>query len=173
MRILVSVLTAILLLAGCTSVKSVDTVSTKAILERSGSALIGVSQDGRYNATVYHGSGQLVSSLVLTAFAPHLSKVEIGKQWPDQEAALAEARERAARYLILPNIVHWEDRATAWSGLPDRATVLLTLFDVETGAVLDTATIDGRSAIMTLLSETPQDLLREPIKQYARQVSGA
>ncbi len=166
-------LAALLLLAGCTSVKSVDTVSAQAVLERSGAALIGVSPDGRYNATVYHGSGQLVSSLVLTAFAPHLSKVEIGKPWPDQAAALAEARERGARYLILPNILHWEDRATAWSGLPDRATVLLTVIEVETGAVLDTATIDGRSAIVTFLSETPQDLLREPIKQYARQVSGA
>ncbi|MEQ8832223.1 MAG: DUF4823 domain-containing protein [Alphaproteobacteria bacterium] len=171
MRFTLSALLAVFLTA-CTSVKTVDTTSAAAVLERSGSALVGISEDGRYNATVYNGSGQLTSSMVLTAFAPHLSKVELGQLWRDQDEALIMAREKGFRYLILPKIVHWEDRATAWSGLPDRATVLITVLDVETGDTLDTATIDGRSAIMTLISETPQDLLREPIKQYARQVTG-
>lgn len=170
MRSLFVVLAVVL--ASCTSVKTVDTTSSTGLLKREGSALVGISEDGRYNATVYNGSGHLASSMVLTAFAPHLSKVEIGERWRDQDEALAAARERGFTYLILPKIVHWEDRATAWSGLPDRATVLITVLDVAEGRTLDTATIDGRSAIITFLSESPQDLLREPIKQYALQVTG-
>ncbi|MBO6862145.1 MAG: DUF4823 domain-containing protein [Alphaproteobacteria bacterium] len=172
MRILYVVVAMAMFLTSCTSVKTVDTTSASGLLKREGSALVGISEDGRYNATVYNGSGHLASSMVLTAFAPHLSKVEIGERWRDQDEALAAAREEGVTYLILPKIVHWEDRATAWSGIPDRATVLITVIDVAEGKTLDTATIDGRSAIMTLLSESPQDLLREPIRQYARQIAG-
>jgi len=67
----------------------------------------------------------------------------------------------------VPEILHWEDRATEWSGKPDVIEVRLTLIDVASGRPLDETVISGKSKWATFGGDHPQELLAVPFEQYA------
>ncbi len=112
-------------------------------LQGQASAYVAVPLDGRFEATLYGGSGAMTAQ------------------------ALASAKAGGFGYLLYPEILHWEDRATEWSARPDVATVKLSVLSVSTGAVLDSAVIDGKSGLATFGGDHPQDLLPKPTGEYA------
>lgn len=65
-------------------------------------------------------------------------------------------------YYVIPEILHWEDRATEWSGIPDRLEVKLSIFDGNKKELASTI-ITGKSKWATLGGDHPQDLLPEPL----------
>ncbi len=89
---------------------------------------------------------------------------------PDRtkDGALEKAKAGGYTYLIYPVILYWEDRATEWSGIPDKITVEISVIDVATGAVLNSARIEGKSKWATLGGDHLQDLLEKPLTDYAR-----
>jgi hypothetical protein len=62
--------------------------------------------------------------------------------------------------------LHWEDRATEWSGKSDRLEIQLVIFNVHTGDELANATLTGKSKWATFGGDHPQDLLENPILEY-------
>ena len=78
---------------------------------------------------------------------------------------LAAARKAGAGYLVIPNITHWEQRATEWSGIPSRVSMSLTAIDVQTGAEVRSALLESRSAVMTFVRPNPDNLAQEMIDQ--------
>ncbi|MGL1931348.1 MAG: DUF4823 domain-containing protein [Desulfotalea sp.] len=62
--------------------------------------------------------------------------------------------------------MHWEDRATEWSGLPDKAEIKMVVIDVKSNNKISVATIKGSSGLATFGGDHPQDLLPDPIKKY-------
>lgn len=138
-----------------------------AMLDRQASAYVAVTTDGRYGDTVYFGSGAMTAQSVASAFAPYLSKIITGTKPEDLDQALSSARSGRFRYLLYPQILHWEDRATEWSAQPDRATIKLSLFSTDSGAMIDSAIIEGKSGLATFGGDHPQDLLPKPLGQYA------
>lgn len=141
---------------------------TPVVLDSSATAYVSVPADGRYQATVYPDSGRMTAFEVTRAFSPHLVKTTQGPAYESQERALAKARDGNYRYLIQPEILNWEDRATAWSMLPDQVRVKISVIDVATGEVLDSAVIEGKSTSVTLETTRPQALLEEPLTSYAK-----
>jgi hypothetical protein len=81
---------------------------------------------------------------VAAAFGPHLQKVTTGTKTEELDQAFASAKAGGFTYLLYPQILHWEDRATEWSAKPDLATVKLSTYTAETGQLLDSAMIDGK-----------------------------
>ena len=84
----------------------------------------------------------------------------------DQEQALQSARLGGHDYLVLPTLLHWEDRATEWNFMRDKVQVRIEVVDVFSGQVADSAVVEGKSGIVTLGGDHPQDLLPEPIDDY-------
>lgn len=72
-------------------------------------------------------------------------------------------------YIIIPEILHWEDRATAWSGLPDKVEIFIEIYDSR-GVLVKEGSFYGESAKATLMSNDPSDLLAKPIRNFFKTV---
>jgi Domain of unknown function (DUF4823) len=127
---------------------------------------VAVRDDGRYGARSYPGSGQMTAQVVRAAFAQHNNRVTIAGRPEIPEEALTAARRAGYSHVVLPTILHWEDRATEWPGKPDRVQVKLILLETATGATIDAIVITGKSRWATLGGDHPEDLLPEPIGTY-------
>ena len=135
-------------------------------LDPRGVVYVSVPADGRYGQTTYYGSGQNTSQIVVMAFSKYSTRVESGHAQQDFNDSLESARKAGAMYLVIPTILEWEDRATEWSGIPDKASIKLSIIDVKTGAALDSAIIKGKSGLATFGGDHPQDLLPKPTDEY-------
>ena len=67
-------------------------------------------------------------------------------------------------YIIIPEILHWEDRATGWSMRPDRIEVRFDIYNNQR-ELIDSYQIKGRSAYIVWISRQPNSLLPKPIRQ--------
>lgn len=153
-------------LTACANVTQVNrNVSKQVRLDSSKSAYVAIPRDGRYGSTKYFGSGEIVANLVMASFSKHMANVETGIKYQTYEEALSYAKKKYT-YLITPTILHWERRATAWSGKPTKASIRLVITDVKTGKRLDSVIINARTSAVRMTSAYPQDVLPEPIRQY-------
>jgi hypothetical protein len=130
------------------------------------SVYIGVSRDGVYGSKTYPGSGLTTSQILLSSFAKRIRQVETGRSPQSFEEALKIARGNGYKYLVYPTILHWEDRATEWSGIPDKVEVKIEIVEVATGKTLDSVVIKGKSGLATFGGDHPQDLLPKPVEEY-------
>jgi len=157
-----------LTLTACATQTSVQrTTQSSARLTPNLIAYVSVPQDGAYGNKPYIGSGRMATEAVAAAFVPHMARVEQAPAVQSAEDARIAANEAGAAYLIEPTIMRWEDRATEWSGISDKASVQVRITDPKTGAVLDSAVINGKSSYWTMGGDHPQDLLPGPMKEYA------
>lgn len=140
--------------------------STGAHLSPNASVYIAVPQDGVYGDEKYIGSGRTTSQVLLASFAKHANRVEMGSDYQTYEKALAQSKEMGYEYLVYPAILHWEDRATEWSGIPDRVEVKVQVIEVDTKRVAEAVVIKGKSGLATFGGDHPQDLLPSPVEQF-------
>ena len=168
MRYFFILLPAILLVSCTAHFQQIDITSKpQAKLDSQGKVLIATSQDGRYGTINYSESGQMTSKAIMTAFARHTKHASITTTCSSIDSCLNEAKENGSSYLVYPEILHWEERATEWSGKPDRIEVKITLFTVDNGEIIHSAILSGRSRWLTLKWDHPQDLLPSPMNTYA------
>lgn len=160
-------LTLVLLGTGCVTRYSETGRFENAKMSSSGSALIVVPKDGFYGKDTYTGSGLMTARAVQAAFYAHLTRVEILEGDLKDDMAFARANTDNYTYLIEPLILHWEDRATEWSGLPDQIQIGIKVFDAATHQPIAGTMIEGASSWWTLGGDHPQDLLRKPLSDYA------
>ena len=90
----------------------------------------------------------------------------------DKNKSLEVAKQKQCDVLIYPTILHWEDRATEWSGLRDRARIQVELIDTETDATIDNTTLDLVGTWWTFGGLHPQDMVNESVEDYFRQLFG-
>ncbi|CRI63946.1 putative integron gene cassette protein [Thiocapsa sp. KS1] len=135
-------------------------------LDPQGKVFVSVPNDGRHNQTTYYGSGLNTAQIVVLAFSQRAKKVESGHHYQDFDSALAAAQKASTMYLVVPTILEWEDRATEWSGIPDKASISLAVVNTVTGATIDSAIIKGKSGLATFGGDHPQDLLPMPVGEY-------
>jgi len=74
-------------------------------------------------------------------------------------------------YIILPKILHWEDRATGWSFRPDRIEILFEIYNNKR-ELIDAYRIKGRSAYVVWVSKQPKSLLPRPIRTMCEDLFG-
>lgn len=159
----------IVMIVGCAdSHKVLRATSEKIALDRNLSIYISLPKDGNYNNKNYSGSGATTAHLISHAFSSYSKKIETGSEYQSQNNAINYARQRNHGYVIFPVILAWVDRATEWSGLPDKASVRLTIIDIRTGHNIDSVIIKGKSGLATFGGDHPQDLLEKPLKNYVQ-----
>ncbi len=123
-------------------------------------------ENGRYGTAEYQASGQQTAQAIYSAFSKRVVRVSLSTQKPSYENQLELAQTHNFTYLVQPEILHWEERATEWSGKPDRIEVKISIVQVETGKTIDSVTVKGKSKWGTFGGDHPQDLLPKPIDDY-------
>ncbi|MCI6438660.1 DUF4823 domain-containing protein [Fibrobacter sp.] len=73
--------------------------------------------------------------------------------------------------MIIPQILHWEDRATGWSFVPDRIEVRFDIYNNQR-QLIDSYLINGRSAYIVWVSKQPNSLLPKPIRAMLKELFG-
>lgn len=151
-------------------VRTPSSSQPSAAIAQGGTAYIAVAQDGRYGNQVYTGSAATTAQVVSSAFAPYMRSITVSPKTEDFDQALRSARAGNFVYMIYPQILQWEDRATEWSMKPDVASVKVTVVNAKTGEVINSAVINGKSGLATFGGDKPQDLLPKPMAEYAASV---
>ena len=160
------VLSMTLVISACaSSYKQSDITKPSARLDPNKTVLVSTPPDAWFEQTQYRNSGRMTLNEVKAAFAAHASKVDATEDCHG-EACLSLSREGGYGYYVRPEILHWEDRATEWSGRSDQVEIQLIVTDVESAAELANVTYHGTSKWLTLGGDHPQDLLAEPTKEY-------
>lgn len=162
----VLVLTTIL--SACTSTYSEKNLSSESppILRTTSRVYIAVPFDASFKEEVSQGSGKSTAQAFFAAFSRHIRSTYISPVPESLTEALDSARQRNAEYLLYPNIVRWEDRATEWSGRRDRLELKVDFIDLSTSRVVFSREITATGKWMTDGGDTPNDLLTQPAQQY-------
>jgi Domain of unknown function (DUF4823) len=157
-----------LMIGGCADTHElIRNQAAVAPLSRQASAYVAVPADGSYGDRVYQGSGQQTAQAVADAFAPYLRQISVAETHESLEDAERSASDRDLDYVLYPEILHWEDRATEWSGKPDLISVRISVVQAESGTVLDSSIIKGKSKWATWGGDHPQDLLPPALEEYS------
>ncbi len=156
------------LLASCASTQVMPYSPVKGKLERGCPILVTTPADGQFGSRIYERSGSVMACDVGSAFETFASDIVRVPFVESVKEALALARTKKSRYLVIPKITHWEDRATEWSGRPDRVAIRMRVVDVRSGAEIVNVEIKGKSSWLTLGGDHPEQLLKEPIKAFVQ-----
>ena len=163
-------LATLLISVGCSAshtLKRADTIPSAPNLDPNRSMFVNLPADGTYSDKSYAGSGQSTATTIVTAFSRHLEHVDASATTMSQDEGLQHAVAQGFTYFANPSILHWEDRATEWSGKPDRITFRVDLLEAATQTLLDSVTIQGTSKWATFGGDHPEDLLAKPLFDYA------
>lgn len=127
---------------------------------------ISLSRDGLYGDEPYPGSGLTLSQAILSSFASYARRVEVATTVESYDEARKRALDKQYEYLVYPTILHWENRATEWNGIPDRVKVKIEVVKAQDDSVFDSVIIEGTSGMWTFGGDNPQDLLPQPIEEF-------
>ncbi|HDX8437963.1 MULTISPECIES: DUF4823 domain-containing protein [Aeromonas] len=155
-----------LLAVGCSSTyqqSNVQTMTSK--LDPSQGVLISQPQDGSYETTQYQNSGKMTAQAIYAAFSKKAHRVEITTRCHG-EPCLNDIQPTQFRYYVKPVILHWEERATEWSGKPDVIEIQLVIYDTLSKKSIANSSFKGKSKWATFGGDHPQDLLPEPTEKY-------
>jgi hypothetical protein len=159
-------LALVFVVSGCTSTYTKTTVSEPTVvLQRGKNVAIAVPENGFYETKQYAESGHSTALAVQAAFAKFAGRTSIVSECKTLPC-LEEKMGTESDYLVVPEILHWEDRATEWSGKKDKLEIKLSVYDAKTGKELASAVLAGKSKWGTFGGDHPQDLLPEPIDGY-------
>ncbi|MGM0517235.1 MAG: DUF4823 domain-containing protein [Pseudomonadota bacterium] len=165
MRILFAALAAFVL-TGCVGIYDQRVVTApQTELEEGASVAVARPADGHYGDTRYEGSGRAAAASVRAAFAAHSDRVEAFAICQSADCLRGHTGNDFDYYAV-PRILHWEERATEWSGRPDRIRVKLSVYAADRREPVASSIIIGESNLLTLGGDHPQDLLLEPITAY-------
>jgi hypothetical protein len=152
------------LVAGCVSTYQQKTLTAPAgKLAATGTVAIATPEDGSYNGKPYPGSGAATAQALRSAFARYSNGIRVSSQCRDVACLRAEAQADA---YVVPQILHWEDRNTEWSGKKDKIEIKITVYDGKSGSELSNQLISGKSKWATFGGDHPQDLLQDPLDAY-------
>lgn len=157
---------AVIVISGCTATYTrTEVAQPSAKLQRGKSVAIATPANGSYEGKVYTDSGNQAALAVRAAFAKFASETTVIADC----TTLACLKDKAAPgtdYLVVPEILHWEDRATEWSGIKDKLEIKISIYDSQCGSALASEVLSGKSKWATFGGDHPQDLLPGPIDGY-------
>jgi len=173
------VLTVMLGLAACTPrpfYRMTDVSGSQASaapLKPEQGILVSVPDDAVYQHRPYPGSGQEVAKITAAAFAryaPHVDVAPIASQ--DRQGLLLAARNAGAGYLIIPSIVHWEQRATELSAIPSQVDIGLAVVDVATGREIRATVLEGRGNLRRMAQLDVEAMYSAALDQHVAELYG-
>jgi hypothetical protein len=159
-------LLTVFLLSACASTyqNQIVTAPTSKLI-RGKAVVIATPRNGAYDRKEYQSSGRQTALAVQAAFARYSDSVVVSSRCTSVTCLEAEGV-GDYEYLVVPEILHWEDRNTEWSGIPDRVEIKLVISNARSKVQLASIVILGKSKWATFGGDHPQDLLPHPIKQF-------
>ena len=130
------------------------------------SVYVSLPADGTSGSGNTLGPGHFAANAVAAYFSKNGGSAVVGDKPETPDEGLRTAGSRRFTYCASPKVLHWEDRATEWSGKRDRASLGLIITRVSNGQVIDDAVIEGVGTWWTLGGLHPQDLLERMMEQY-------
>lgn len=162
----VGLLLGLNIVAGCTASYTQTPVSGAGSKILAGKAVaISTPGNGTYEGNEYSHSGQMTALAVKAAFAKFAGDVHVIPNCSSM-SCLRGAAPAGVEYFAIPEILHWEDRATEWSGIKDKLEVRLTIYGLQGDAPIAATVLSGKSKWMTFGGDHPQDLLVQPVEAY-------
>ena len=159
------ILLSIFVISGCASTyKHSELQPIDKKLDHNKAVVISIPKDGVYGRKQYPNSGKMTANAVKAAFSKFATQADIDSNCNINCLNILDKRKYG--YYIKPEILHWEDRATEWSGIPDRIEIQIGIYDISSGKELASSTYTGKSKWATFGGDHPQDLLEEPTEQY-------
>lgn len=160
------------LLAGCASKYRVDANEVNSTVVPEGGFYVMIPSDGAYGGTTYQQSGSMLAQEVYSALIGRTKRVVKGDSVEKLNEALDHAKENGIGCVIESTILHWEDRATEWSGRPDRITIRYAAYDANTGRQVAYTVRSASSKWATFGGDHPQDLLPVPTEAFVAMLIG-
>ncbi|OUR75980.1 hypothetical protein A9Q83_16595 [Alphaproteobacteria bacterium 46_93_T64] len=127
-------------------------------------------KDGVYGNTNYVGSGKMTSSAISAELSKKGVEVVVADSVETIEGAKIRAVNVDATYLFYTKILHWEDRATEWSGLSDKITMNYVIYEAITGKKVASTTASATSGWATLGGDHPLDLVPKTVQDFLNAV---
>jgi hypothetical protein len=123
-------------------------------------AQIGVAapEDGAFAASIYTGTGRFLANRTLSAVREKFPLAQL-IEGENEGAALAAAKEQQIEFLVVPRILHWEDRNTPWSGIRDKVQVELRLLKTSPLELISSVRFESRNNSFTFIDGKPEGLL--------------
>ena len=165
---LYSVIILMLLTVGCAATyqtQELKPVSTK--LDSSKGVLISIPNDGSFGSINYPNSGMMTANALKSAFMRYTSNVDVTDDCRAEDC-LSEAYVIKYGYYVRPEILHWEERNTEWSGKPDRVEIQVMIYDTATRQVVTSTRYSGKSKWATFGGDHVQELLPEPTDAFVK-----
>lgn len=154
-------------LGACSQKHAIDTVQTPPQrLDRGAAVYVMVPQPGIHEGKTYPESGVQTAQAAVAALAPYASRATSGGTPETLENARRKAQSAGAAYIVEPTILNWEDRATEWSGWPDRITIKLVVWDTKSGKDVASTLARASSKWGTFGGDHPQDLLPQLMASF-------
>ena len=165
-RIIVAVLLCSCVTA-CARMNIMPISETAKKLDRSGNVVVVTAADGRFGSTIYTGTGDEFTSLVMVEFAKFAAGYEI---LPHMELinASSTAKSKSIQYVVVPEILHYEDRNTPWSGRLDQITVKITVYLVDDGSMVQSSMITANNQWATFVDNRPMVLINKPLPELVK-----
>ena len=123
-----------------------------------------LSRDGKYETIDYPNSGMNVS-LRIKKDLHEIFKDVVLVETINRKKAIDDSKKQDLKYLIIPQILHWEDRATNWSGKPDIIKIQLSLYDVNFDKIIESVLFHAESSWWTLVNTPPEEMLDQSFDQ--------
>ena len=153
-------------LTGCVSTYKQEVLTAlTAKLANGKSIVIATPTNGSYGAQEYVGSGKSTANAVRAAFARHSNTITVSSDCKDLNC-LKNSQTHRYGYYVVPQILHWEDRATEWSGKKDKIEIKISVYDGNDWNELSSSILSGKSKWLTFGGDHPQDLLPKPLNDY-------
>lgn len=159
-------LTATLLMSGCTASYQSEFMTPQSYMQDQARILIVTPEFGKFGTIDYPTSGIDVASALaqeLRQYSPQIATIPN----PVTIENIGDEDLQKFDYVFIPQILHWEDRATGWSMKPDRIKVRFDIFNNQRKLV-NSYLITGRSAYIVWISKAPNSLLRKPIRDMLK-----
>jgi hypothetical protein len=166
---IISLLIIVFLASGCASVRSFHPGAEGAAVKKlssASSAYVLVPSDAMYFTKVCVGSGAAISQRISLAFRKHLQRVEVSPTVTDFSAGMDKAKQGGFTYLISSKIGQWEDYVTEWNGRLDRIQMEMSIYDVQTGGLLDSIALEGNGPWFTFGGYHPQHIVSKALDEY-------
>jgi uncharacterized caspase-like protein len=145
------------------SAGSIGTVSATLLGKK---VFVGVLKSKVHSKQIRQARAKTVETLEET-LSPFFSHVKTSTKALSVSQNIKLARKLRAQYMVLVNILHWEDRNTVWSGRPDKAKVELQLINVRNGKTVDRKIFEKESKWeFGSKIKSPEQMLEKPFEKY-------
>jgi hypothetical protein len=163
---LILILLSTVMMSGCAASYKQSLLSQPSSkLLKGKSVIISTPTNGSYENKTYVASGKTTANATRAAFAKFSNNTKIIADCSDISCLKTNAS-ADFDYYVIPEILHWEDRNTEWSGISDKLEIKVSIYEGKSWNELASTIISGKSKWMTFGGDHPQDLLPEPLNKY-------